>query len=101
MHYQQFDYSNSGTDDEMSQVMLPIPPLHLDTNPVESEAPIPSSDQSISPTLELPHFFSDHEHARSPSPLLTASEIGPSLLGTSAPLLANPSLTDFLSNHPI
>ena len=26
MHYQQFDYSNSGTENELSDVMLPIPP---------------------------------------------------------------------------
>ena len=101
MHYQQFDYSTSGTDDELSDVMLPVPPDPVDPGTVEPEAPVPSSDQSVSPTRRLPQLFSDHERSRSPSPILTASEKESSLLGTSAPLLTNPSLTDFLSNYPI
>ena len=101
MHYQQFAYFTSGTDDELSGVMLSILPMHFDVPPAEPEAPTPSSDQSVSPRRDLPHLFSDHEHARSPSPHLTASEKESSLLGTSAPLLTNPSLTDFHSNYPI
>ena len=100
MHYQHFDYSTSGTDEEMSDVMLPIPPNPIDADQVKPEAPIPSSDQSVSPTKRLPQLFSDHKRARSQSSKLTASEKEPSLLGTSAPLLTNPSLTGFLSNYP-
>ena len=100
MHYQQFDYSTSGTDNELFEVKLPIPPLLVDANPVESEAPGPS-DHSISPTRYIPQLFSDHQPARSPSTQLTATEKEPSLLGTSAPLLTNPSFTEFLSNYPI
>ena len=74
MHYQQFDCSSSSTDDELSEVMLPIPPLLIDADQVEPQAPSPMSDQSISPTRELPQLFSDHEHARSLSPQITASE---------------------------
>ena len=81
--------------------MLPIPPNTIDADHLEPVAPIPSLDQSISPTRQLPQIFSDHERARSLSPQLTASEKEPSLLGTSAPLVTNPSLTDFLSNYPI
>ena len=50
-------------------------------------------------------LFSEHELVEAPSdepetqPLVT--ETGTSLLGTSDPLLANPSLTDVLSNFPI
>ena len=81
--------------------MLPIPPVSIDADQVNHEIPMPSSDQSISPTRQVLQLFSDHEHARSPSPQLAASEKKPSLLGTSAPLCTNPSLTDFLSNYPI
>ena len=96
MHYQQFDHSKSGTD-----VMLPIPLVPIDADKVDQEVLMPSSDQSISPTRQLPQIFSDHERARSPSPQLTASEKERSLLGTSAPLLTNPLLTAFLSNYPV
>ena len=101
LHYQQFDYSTSGTDDELSDVMLIVPPDPVDADQAEPEAPLPSSDQSVSPTHRLPQLFSDHERARSPSPQVSTSEKESSLLGTSAPLLTNPSLTDFLSNYPI
>ena len=74
MHYQQFGYSTSGTDEELSDVMLPFPPPLIDANPVEPEAPSTTSDHSISPTRQLPQLFSDHEQARSPSPQLTLSE---------------------------
>ena len=101
MHYQQFDYSTSGTDDELSDVMLPVPPDPVDADQVESKASMPSSDQSVSPTHHLPQLFSDHERARSPSPQVSSSEKQSSVLGSSAPLLTNPSLTDFLSIYPI
>ena len=101
MHYQQFDYSTSSTDDELSEIMLPIPPDPVDADRVEPEVPQPPSDQSVSPTQRLPQLFSDHERARSPSPRISSPEKQSSLLGTSAPLLTNPSLTSFLNNYPI
>ena len=101
MNYQQFDYSTSGTDDELSEVMLPIPPDPVDADRVEPEVPQPHSDQSVSPTHRLPQLFSEHERARSPSPRISSPEKQSSLLGTSAPLLTNPSLTSFLNNYPI
>ena len=100
MHYQQFDYSTSGTDDELSEVMLPVLPDPADADRREPEPQLPS-DQSISPTHHLPQLFSDHERARSPSPRISSPERQASLLGTSAPLLTNPSLTSFLDNYPI
>ena len=81
--------------------MLPSPPNSIDADHLEPAAPIPSLHQSISPTRQLLQLFSDHERSRSPSSQLTVSEQEPSLLGTSAPLLTNPSLTDLLSNYPI
>ena len=41
MHYQQFDYSTSGTDDELSEVMLPVPPDPVDADRREPEATPP------------------------------------------------------------
>ena len=64
MHYQQFDYSTSGTDDELSGVMLPVPPDPVDADRVEPEVSDSPSDQSISPTQRLPQLFSDHERVR-------------------------------------
>ena len=64
MHYQQFDYSTSGTDDELSEIMLPVPPDPVDADRREPE-PQPPSDQSISPSHHLPQLFSDHERALS------------------------------------
>ena len=101
MHYQQFEYSTSGTDDELSEVMLPVPPDPIDADRMEPEVPHSPSDQSISPTHRIPQLFSDHERARSPSPRISSPEKQSSLLGTSAPLLTNPSLTSFLNNYPI
>ena len=54
MHYQQFDYSTSGTDDELSDVMLPVPPDLFDAGQAEPDAPPAASDQSISPARILP-----------------------------------------------
>ena len=100
MHYQQFDYSTSGTDDELSDIMLPVPPDLINTGQAEPETPPAASDQSISPARILPQLFSDHERVRSPSPQISSSDKD-SLPGTSASLLTNPSLTNFLSNYPI
>ena len=51
----------------------------------------------------LPQLFSDHEPMRSPSPHISQSSKTPELspMGTSAPLLTQPSLTDYLSNYPL
>ena len=100
MHYQQFDYSTSGTDDELSDVMLPVPPDLFNAGQAEPEVPPAASDQSISPARILPQLFSNHERVRSPSPQISSSDKD-SLPGTSASLLTNPSLTNFLSNYPI
>ena len=100
MHYQQFDYSTSGTDDELSDIMLPVPPDLINAGQAEPETPPAASDQSISPTCILPQLFSDHERVRSPSPQISSSDKD-SLPGTSASLLTNPSLTNFLSNYLI
>ena len=101
MQYQQFDYSTSGTDDELSDVMLPVPPNPVDADQVEPEAPPAASDQSKSPARILLQLFSDHERVRSPSPQVSSSDKELSLPGTSASLLTNPSLTNFLNNYPI
>ena len=100
MHYQQFDYSTSGTADELSNVMLPVPPDPVGDDQAEPEAPTLLSDLSVSPFHRLLQLFFDHERARSPSPQVSTSG-KESSLGTSAPLLTNPSLTDYLSNYPI
>ena len=100
MHYQQFDYSTSGTDDKLSDVMLPVPPDLFNAGQAEPEAPPAASDQSISPARILPQLFSDHERVCSPSPQISSSDKD-SLPGTSASLSTNPSLTIFLSNYPI
>ena len=42
MHYQQFDYSTSGTDDELSEVMLPVPLDPVDADRREPEPRLPS-----------------------------------------------------------
>ena len=101
MHYQQFDYSTSGTDDEFSDVMLPVPPNPVHADQVEPEAPPAASDQLISPACILPQLFSDHERVRSPSLQISSSDKESSLPGTSASLLTNSSLTNFLSIYPI
>ena len=79
----------------------PVPPDPVDADQAEPEAPPAASDQSISPARLLPQLFSDHERVRSPSPQLSSSDKESSLPGTSASLLTNPSLTNFLSNYPI
>ena len=69
LHYQQFDYSTSDTDTELSDVMLPLPPDPVGADQMDPRPPMSSSDPSISPTQRLPQLFSDHERARSPSPI--------------------------------
>ena len=107
-HYQQFDYSTSETDDETSGAMFPIPkpsPQQVQVQPADVvEDPVGPDLLSDTSMLDyLPQLFSDHEPRRSPSPQLSPSdnptELSP--LGTSAPLLTHPSLTDYLSNYPL
>ena len=75
--------------------LLPPKPIN---DPTLSD---PQSDVSL--LYCLPQLFSDHELARSPSPQISKSNSpsAQSLVGTSAPLLTHPSLTDYLSNYPI
>ena len=106
-HYQHFDYSTSETDEETHKEMLPIPTyspqqIHTQSHPeaiTDSSAPDLLSDVSM--LSGLPQLFSDHEPMRSPSPHISQSSKTPELssMGTSAPLLTQPSLTDYLSNY--
>ena len=108
-HYQQFDYSTSDTDEETHDEMLPIPtysPQQVPTQPPPEAITDPSAPDFLSDVSMLsclPQLFSDHEPMRSPSPRISqsgkTSELSP--MGTSAPLLTQPSLTDCLSNYPL
>ena len=108
MHYQHFDYSPSGTDEDLTDAMLPgstaqpLPTLDIS---LEKKLQVleqdPPTDTSYA--VVLPQLFSEHERARSPSPQLSVyrRERSPSLEGTSAPLLTNPTLTEILKDYPI
>ena len=108
-HYQQFDYSTTNTDEETHGAMLPIPassPQKLQTQlppeaTIDPSASDPLSDLSMLSCL--PHLFSDCEPMPSPSPHVSESRKTPELSpsGTSAPLLTQPSLPDYLSNFPL
>ena len=100
MHYQQFDYSTSGTDDELSEIMLPVPPDPVDVDRRELEPQLPS-DQSISPTHHLPQLFSDHERARSPSPRISSPRKTALLTGNIGPTTDKSITNEFLKNYPI
>ena len=107
-HYQPFDYSTSDTDEETSGAMLPIPtysPQQIQTQSSPEAINDPSAPDTLSDVSMLgclPQLFSDHEPMRSPSPQISQSDNTPelSLSGTFAPLLTQPSLTDYLSNYP-
>ena len=75
-------------------------PSDSDSEPAMTQSPIPYlTPQVVFPELDdLEALFSDQEEIQSEA--LTRSLI-PSLSGTSAPLLSNPSLTDTLSNFPL
>ena len=47
MHYQQFDYSTSGTDDELSEVMFLVPPDPVDADRMEPEVPFVYLNYSV------------------------------------------------------
>ena len=89
--------------------MLPIPiysPQQIHTQPHPEAITDPSTPDLLSDvsTLSgLPQLFSDHEPMRSPSPHISQSSKTPELspMGTSAPLLTQPSLIDYLSNYPL
>ena len=108
-HYQQFDYSTSDTDKKTHDEMLPIPtysPQQIQTQPHPEAITDPLahglfSDESMLSCL--PQLFSDHEPKRFPSPHISQSSKTPELspMGNSAPLLTQPSLTDYLSNNPL
>ena len=108
-HCQYFDYSTSKTDDETSRAMLPIPtfsPQQVQNQPPPDLMVDPMALDSLSDVSMLsclPQLFSDHEPTRSPSPQLSQSDKTTelSLTGTSAPLLTQPSFTDYLSNYPL
>ena len=101
MHYQQLASSADRTEYEMSNIMLPIPLQRPDSDQMEPTAPSSASDSPISIDDQLPQLFLDQERGHSPSPLLTASEKGFSLPGTSASSLTIASLLDYLNNYPI
>ena len=103
-HYQQFDYSTSDTDEETHDEMLPIPtysPQQIHTQPhpeAITDPSVPDLLSDVSTLSGLPQLFSDHEPMRSLSPHISQSSKTPELspMGTSAPLLTQPSLTDYL-----
>ena len=85
LHYQQFEYTTSGTDYELYDAMLPIPTYPQD---LEQPAMLPdllpeSADQDPVSNVSfqdcLPQVFSDHEPLRSLSPQLTLSDDPPAL----------------------
>ena len=74
--------------------------IHTQPHPeaiIDPSAPDLLSDVSM--LSGIPQLFSDHEAMRSPSPHISQSSKTP--MGTSAPLLTQPSLTDYLSNYPL
>ena len=108
-HYQQFEYSTSEADEEAYNEMLPIPtysPQQIHTQPHPEAITDPSAldlSSDVSMLSGLPQLFSDHEPMRSPSPHISQSKKTPELspMGTSALLLTQTSLTDYLSNYPL
>ena len=111
LHYQQFDHSETESEDERSDVLLSS--AHV--NPDESvglsslaDEPAPIPEMPISPLPAMEALFSENEaipdvNGNTPSPPTQAptKKASISLAGKSGPLLTNPSLTDMLSNFPI
>ena len=111
IHYQQFDYSSTESDDERSDVFLPS----ARDNPNESailsslvDEPAPIPEMPISPLPAMEALFSENEAVpdiiddiQNPPIRVPTNSADTSLSGTSAPLLTNSSLTDKLSNFPI
>ena len=107
-YYQQFG-SSTDTDEESSNILLSsaqtetneeqelaIHPEALALPPTEVPLTRPNITQNLVSEHEMMEAPPDEQETQQP-----ASETGTSLLGTSAPLLANPSLTDVLSNFSI
>ena len=106
LHYQQFNYSSTETEDERSDVFLPSTGNNPDESIILSSLadepePIPEirSHHCQCPENEaVPDIIDDIQNPPIQIPTNSAET---SLSGTSAPLLTNPSLTDKLSNFPI
>ena len=111
LHYQQFDYSSTESDDERSDVFLPSARTNPDESAILSslvDEPAPIPEMPISPLPAMEALFSENEAVPDiiddiPNPPIRAptNNTDTSLSGTSAPLLTKPSLTDKLSNFPI
>ena len=111
LHYQQFDYSSTESDNERSDVLLSSVQANTDESAILSshvDEPAPFPEIPISPLPAMEALFSENEAVPdvldiAPNPTIHAptESAGTSLTGTSAPLLTNPSLTDMLSNFPI
>ena len=111
LHYQQFDYSATESDDERTDVLLSSAQANPDESAILSslaDEPAPIPEMPISPLPAMEALFSENEAVpdvidNTPSPPIQApsKSASTSLAGTSAPLLTNPSLTDMLSNFPI
>ena len=107
-YYQQFD-SSPYSDEESSNVLLSS--AHTENNEEQELATqpeyliVPPVEMPLTPTKITENLFSEHEMIEAPlndqDTHQPVSETGTSLIGTSAPLLSNPSLTDVLSNFPI
>ena len=111
LHYQQFDYSATESDDERTDVLLSSAQANPDESAILSslvDEPAPIPEMPISPLPAMEALFSENEAVpdvidNTPSPPIQApsKSASTSLAGTFAPLLTNPSLTDMLSNFPI
>ena len=117
LHYQQFDHSETESEDERSDVLLSSAQVNPDESVILSslvDEPVPILEMPISPLPAKETLFSENEaipdvieNTESPPTQASAPTQIPtknasiSLAGTSAPLLTNPSLTDMLSNFPI
>ena len=111
LHYQQFGYSSTESDDERSDVLLSSVQASPDESVILSshvDEPAPIPEMPISPLPAMEALFSENEAvpdaldiAPDPTIHVPTKSAATSLTGTSAPLLTNPSLTDMLSNFPI
>ena len=117
LHYQQFDHSETESEDERSDVLLSSAQVNPDESVILSslvDEPVPIFEMPISPLPAKEALFSENEaipdvieNTESPPTQASAPTQIPtknasiSLAGTSAPLLTNPFLTDMLSNFHI
>ena len=107
-YYQQFD-SSTYSYEESSNVLLSS--AHAETNEEQELATqpeyliVPPVEMPLTPTNITENLFSEHEMIEAPSndqdTQQPVNETGTSMLGTSAPLPFNPSLTDVLGSFPI